>query len=84
MIAVATPAELGGRAESAATVRWLSPDGPRSEQTETPTAYVSRLSLSFDGGEIPGLTVTRPTLEDTYLAMIEANSTRASSQETSG
>jgi ABC-2 type transport system ATP-binding protein len=73
MIAVATPGELGGRAESAATVRWYGPDGPQSERTETPTAFVTRLSLSFDGGEIPGLTVTRPTLEDTYLAMIEAN-----------
>jgi ABC-2 type transport system ATP-binding protein len=72
MIAVATPAELGGRAESAATVRWQGPDGPQSAKTETPTAYVSQLSLTFDGGEIPGLTVTRPTLEDTYLAMINA------------
>jgi ABC-2 type transport system ATP-binding protein len=72
MIAVATPAELGGRAESAATVSWHGPDGPHAEKTETPTAYVSQLSLTFDGGEIPGLTVTRPTLEDTYLAMIDA------------
>jgi ABC-2 type transport system ATP-binding protein len=72
MIAVAAPGELGGRADSAATVSWHGPDGPRAEQTETPTAYVSTLSLTFDSGEIPGLTVTRPTLEDTYLAMIEA------------
>ena len=72
MIAVATPGELGGRAEGAATVSWHGPDGPRFEKTETPTAYVSQLSLTFDGGEIPGLTVTRPTLEDSYLAMIDA------------
>jgi ABC-2 type transport system ATP-binding protein len=73
MIAVGAPGELGGRADSAATVSWHSPDGPRSEQTDTPTAYVSELRLTFDGGEIPGLTVTRPTLEDTYLAMIDAD-----------
>jgi ABC-2 type transport system ATP-binding protein len=74
MIAVATPDELGGRAGSAATVSWHGPDGPRSARTDTPTDYVSRLRTDMGGGEIPGLTVTRPTLEDVYLAMIEATS----------
>jgi ABC-2 type transport system ATP-binding protein len=77
MIAVATPAELGGRADQAATVSWTGADGRQSASTATPTAYVSQLSLTFDGGEIPGLTVTRPTLEDVYLAMIEANANSA-------
>jgi ABC-2 type transport system ATP-binding protein len=31
---------------------------------------VARLAREF-GGEVPGLTVTRPTLEDTYLQLIE-------------
>jgi ABC-2 type transport system ATP-binding protein len=52
-----------------ATVRWQGPDGPRSERTDTPTAVVTALAKRF-GGEVPGLTVTRPTLEDVYLAMI--------------
>jgi ABC-2 type transport system ATP-binding protein len=30
---------------------------------------VAKLAEQFDG-EVPGLTVTRPTLEDTYLEMI--------------
>jgi len=72
LIAVASPADLGGRSHSAAVVSWRGPDGPRSERTETPTAYVSQLSLDFEGAEIPGLTVTRPTLEDVYLEMISA------------
>jgi ABC-2 type transport system ATP-binding protein len=72
LIAVATPAELGGRSHSAAVVSWLGPDGRRSERTETPTAYVSKLSHDFEGAEIPGLTITRPTLEDVYLEMISA------------
>jgi ABC-2 type transport system ATP-binding protein len=55
LIAVATPADLGGRSHSAAVVSWLGPAGPRSERTETPTAYVSKLSLDFEGAEIPGL-----------------------------
>jgi ABC-2 type transport system ATP-binding protein len=33
---------------------------------------VAELSYKFDG-EVPGLTVTRPTLEDIYLTMIGAD-----------
>jgi ABC-2 type transport system ATP-binding protein len=69
LVAAATPAELGGRAESAVTVSWLSPQGQCSERTQTPTAFIQTLAGSFDG-EVPGLTVTRPTLEDVYLSMI--------------
>jgi ABC-2 type transport system ATP-binding protein len=70
MIAVAAPRDLGGRGEGLATVRWTGPDGtPHAERTATPTALVAKLAEQFDG-EVPGLTVTRPTLEDTYLEMI--------------
>jgi ABC-2 type transport system ATP-binding protein len=71
LVAAATPAELGGRSERAATVSWLGPAGPESAQTDTPTAYVCDLAKRFDGGEVPGLTVRRPSLEDVYLAMID-------------
>ncbi len=67
--AVGAPAELGGRASAQATVSWLAPDGRRSIQTGTPTQVVTELAGRF-GGEIPELTVTRPSLEDIYLAMI--------------
>jgi ABC-2 type transport system ATP-binding protein len=67
--AVDAPAELGGRATARATVSWLAPDGRRSVQTGTPTQVVAELAGRF-GGEIPELTVTRPSLEDIYLAMI--------------
>jgi ABC-2 type transport system ATP-binding protein len=40
-------------------------------QTSSPTATVTELASEF-GGEIPGLTVTRPTLEDIYLELIAA------------
>jgi ABC-2 type transport system ATP-binding protein len=72
LVAVAAPAELGDRRTALATVRWHDPDdpdGPRSERTATPTAAVAALAARF-GGEVPGLTVTRPTLEDVYLSMI--------------
>jgi hypothetical protein len=38
-------------------------------QTGTPTQVVAELAGQF-GGEVPELTVTRPSLEDIYLAMI--------------
>jgi ABC-2 type transport system ATP-binding protein len=69
LIAVDTPARLGNRGTAAATVSWLGPDGPHSEQTDTPTAVVTRLAAQF-AGEVPELTVTRPSLEDVYLQMI--------------
>jgi ABC-2 type transport system ATP-binding protein len=72
MVAVAPPSELGDRAHAPATVSWRDPDGPRSAQTDTPTAFVRQLVTRFNGNEIPGLTVSRPTLEDVYLKMIDS------------
>ncbi|MBQ1042633.1 MULTISPECIES: ABC transporter ATP-binding protein [unclassified Micromonospora] len=70
VIEVAPPNALGNRQESLATVSWRTPDGtPASAETATPTALVADLAARF-GGEVPGLTVTRPTLEDVYLRMI--------------
>ncbi|MBG6140844.1 ABC transporter ATP-binding protein [Longispora fulva] len=69
LVAVDTPAALGDRANRPATVRWSTPDGPRSAETAEPTAFVTALAAEL-GGEIPRLTVTRPTLEDVYLEMI--------------
>lgn len=69
MVTVAPPSELGGRAEQDATVSWVGPDGPKSVRTATPTQLVAKLQAEF-GGEVPRLTVTRPTLEDVYLGLI--------------
>jgi ABC-2 type transport system ATP-binding protein len=68
--AIGTPAELGGRATAPATVSWRSPAGQRTATTATPAALVGELAAQF-GGEVPELTVTRPTLEDVYLRMID-------------
>ncbi len=69
---VAPPATLGGRATQATVVGWTGPDGqPDSARTDAPTRLVAELSERF-GGEVPGLTVSRPTLEDVYLSMIGA------------
>jgi ABC-2 type transport system ATP-binding protein len=69
LIEVATPATLGGRNAASARVRWLGPDGPQEQETETPGALVCEL-VEWFGGEVPELVVGRPTLEDSYLSMI--------------
>jgi len=72
LVAADTPARLGERESAAATVSWRTPDGSReSAQSAAPTALVADLAARF-GGEVPGLTVSRPTLEDVYLRMIGA------------
>ena len=69
IIEVSTPAELGGRATSQATVAWRDGDTVKSERSDNPTALVSKLSSHFSG-EVPELVVSRPSLEDIYLEMI--------------
>ncbi|WP_189238323.1 ABC transporter ATP-binding protein [Planomonospora parontospora] len=65
IVAEGEPATLGGRATAKATVRWAG----GSLETDTPTRAVRELSERFDG-EVPELTVTRPSLEDVYLSLI--------------
>jgi ABC-2 type transport system ATP-binding protein len=69
IIEVSTPAELGGRATSQATVSWREGETIKSERSDNPTELVTKLSSRF-GGEVPELVVSRPSLEDIYLEMI--------------
>jgi len=69
VVAEGEPAVLRERYGTEATVVWTEPDGvTRTERTATPTRTVAGLMHRFDG-EIPGLKVTRPTLEDVYLRL---------------
>ena len=65
IIEVATPTTLGNRHNSLATVRWQGGE----VETATPTEVVKDLAGKY-GGEVPGLQVIRPSLEDIYLKMI--------------
>ncbi len=71
IVASGDPVSLGGRAAAAARVSWDAPGktARTTVQTTTPTRLVAELAREFDG-EVPGLTVTRPTLEDIYLDLI--------------
>lgn len=71
ILEVSTPALLGGRAEARATISWRESGEIKSEESETPTEFVKSLSVRL-GGEVPELSIHRPTLEDIYLSMIGA------------
>jgi ABC-2 type transport system ATP-binding protein len=69
--AVGAPATLAGRAVADASVSWDGPDGRKTVRTQLPAAVVADLARDL-GGDVPGLTVTRPSLEDVYLELIGA------------
>jgi ABC-2 type transport system ATP-binding protein len=76
VVAEGEPGELRERYGTGAAVSWTEPDGsPRAEHTATPTRTVAELITRFDG-EISGLTVTRPALEDVYLRLTEQETAR--------
>ena len=69
IVALDTPKQLGGRSAHRARVRWDEDGAAREESTQTPTRLVGELAGRF-GGEVPGLQVVRPSLEEVYLSMI--------------
>ena len=80
LLALDTPAELGGRQREEATVSWEEDGVRRTVRTATPTADVARIAARFPG-EVPELVVTRPSLEDTYLELITPHVTHETLME---
>ncbi len=71
VVAEGAPASLGGVAAHRSRVRWLEDGEPRELATDTPTQVVGELAARFAAlGEIPGLQVLRPSLEDVYLELV--------------
>jgi ABC-2 type transport system ATP-binding protein len=68
---VDSPDRVGGRSADRALVKWMTPEGARAVETDEPSHLLRQLLGDFDG-EVPGLTVVRPNLEDVYLRMIGA------------
>jgi ABC-2 type transport system ATP-binding protein len=74
IVAEGPPGELADAAGTAtrgagdAVVSWQD-HGVRRQRTAEPTRLVADLAARY-GGEVPGLTVTRPSLEDVYLELI--------------
>ena len=71
IIEISTPALLGGRANAEAIISWRENATLQQSSTATPTEFVATLAQRFNG-EIPELTIRRPSLEDIYLTMIGA------------
>ena len=74
VVADQTPAALRAEATRQARVTWLEQGGAKSIETPTPTEVVRQLLSRLDG-EVEGLTVTRPSLEDVYLQLVGTNGT---------
>ena len=70
VVALDAPSALGDRASRQAVVRWTEDGEHRQMATDTPTAMVAQLAARTASGEVPGLQVLRPTLEDVYLTLI--------------
>ncbi|NKY40537.1 ABC transporter ATP-binding protein [Cellulomonas septica] len=69
VVAEGTPADLGGRDARRALVRWVE-DGRRHEvRTHDASRTVADLLARL--GDVPGLEVLRPTLEDVYLGLLQ-------------
>ncbi|MEV6969638.1 ABC transporter ATP-binding protein [Hamadaea sp. NPDC051192] len=67
IVAEGTPGSIGGREARLATVTWSDGRGRHVEHTADPAAFIAQRSAA---GALDDLTVTRPTLEDTYLSLI--------------
>jgi len=71
VVASGPPDTLGGPEARTPVVAWDDEGVRRTERTERPTAAVARLiAAAGPDREVPGLSVTRPTLEDVYLSLI--------------
>jgi len=71
VVADAPPAALGVRSADVAIVRWTVGGVVMTRETSTPTALIAELHHAH--GELHDLEVRRPTLEDVYLALVDAD-----------
>ncbi|WP_250007468.1 ABC transporter ATP-binding protein [Actinoplanes sp. M2I2] len=71
IVARGTPAGLGGRASAGAKVSWRADGVLRTEQVPDPAPLIRELVAAE--ADLSTLTITRPTLEDTYLTLIGAH-----------
>lgn len=70
VVALDAPDRLGGPHARRPVVRWVDGGLHHAERTDRPTALVTELATRFPGGEVPGLEVVHPSLEDVYLELI--------------
>src|SRR5690625_294074 len=69
IVADGTAEELARKLGTAATIRWRQGSRAHVQHSESATAFVRAL-LAEHGEAVTDLTIHRPSLEDTYLALI--------------
>lgn len=69
LAALAAPRELAARAYGQVTVRWREEGSVREVVTQTPATVLRELLARYEG-EVPELSVHRPSLEEAYLALL--------------
>jgi ABC-2 type transport system ATP-binding protein len=69
IIDCAPPEQLGGRDREKVNVRWREDGVLHQELTDMPTDFLRKLAARIPG-EIPELSINRPSLEEIYLQMI--------------
>lgn len=72
LLEVAEPHALGNRGSLGATVGWTDTEGHHHEVVTTEPTSVLRELIGLQSGEIQDVSVKRPSLEDVYLAMVDA------------
>jgi len=80
LIDIGTIDEIGGADARIPVVRWTDQNGSHEERTAEPASVVARL-FATTGGEPAALEVRRPSLEDVYLELVAAHTTREKSME---
>jgi ABC-2 type transport system ATP-binding protein len=74
VVADAPPTELGERGSEVSIVRYYEDGEVVERETATPTTLIAELHAAL--GELDGLEVRRPTLEDVYLKLVEEGASR--------
>ena len=69
LVDIGTIAEIGGAEAKVPLVRWREAGVVHQERTREPAALAARLYQAA-GGEVEGLEITRPSLEDIYLDLV--------------
>ena len=69
LVDLGTIDEIGGDSAKVPVVRWRQDGVVHSERTSEPAALAARLYAEA-GGEVEGLEISRPSLEDIYLGLV--------------
>lgn len=69
VVDIGTVDEIGGTSARVPLVRWREAGVAKEVRTHEPAALAARLYAAA-GGEVDGLEITRPSLEDIYLGLV--------------